>query len=155
MAPTTPGSAAGAGRLGSQTDPAPPEEPTSERGRNYELSLPDTPPSLNAVGSRGKSPWRFVNEKKKWEGLLGIGLMEAKVPRKLERVKATAVLTFPDKRKRDEGNFRVMLEKALGDILTKGGWLIDDDADRYSFGGLEFAEERGDRQTLVRLEVQP
>lgn len=123
-------------------------------GQTYELSLPDVPPSLNAVGSRGKSHWAFSNAKKKWEGMCFIALLEMKVPKGLERIEASAMLRFKSKRKRDEGNFRVLLEKALGDILVTGGWLEDDTPECYSFGTVEFDPERGDPLTLIRLEVQ-
>lgn len=124
-------------------------------GQNiYELSLPDVPASLNRVGSRGRSHWAWTNEKKKWEGLIGIGLMQAKVPRGLMRVEATAILRFPTKRRRDEGNFRTMLEKALGDILVSGGWLPDDDPDCFSFRELSFDSDKGPAETRIRLKVE-
>lgn len=81
-------------------------------------------------------------------------LSNSKLPGNLTQVWASAVLTFPDKRKRDEGNFRFMLEKALGDILVTRGYLEDDDADRYSFQRLTFAEERGPKLTVLTLEVE-
>lgn len=122
-------------------------------GRIYELTLYETPKSLNTVGSRG-SHWAYTKEKKKWEGLLGMALMVAKVPRHLARVEASAVLTFKQKRTRDEGNYRMMLEKALGDVLVAGGWLSDDDPERYSFGKLVFDPDRGDPLTKVAICVE-
>lgn len=128
---------------------------TNSQRQLYELTVPDTPPSLNSFGSvGGGTPWPYIKAKKKWEGMLAVCLMQAQVPRGLIRVEASATLTFRSKRKRDEGNFRFLLEKALGDVLTSGGWLPDDDADRYSFAGLAFSEERGDPATVVRLEVE-
>lgn len=125
-------------------------------GQNYELSLPDVPPSLNVVGSRGKSHWAFTNAKKKWEGMFFIALLESKVPKDLLSVDAEAVLTFPSKRVRDEGNFRMMLEKALGDIMVTGGWLPHgDSADFYYFRRVSFSEETGPKHTLVKLMVNP
>lgn len=121
---------------------------------SYELVLHETPPSLNAVGSRGHSHWLYTNTKKRWQGNFGVALMAAKVPRKLKRVEASAVLRFRQKRKRDEGNFRTMLEKALGDMLTLGGWLDDDTPEQYSFKAVEFDPEKGPARTLIRLEVQ-
>lgn len=105
------------------------------------LELPGIPKSLNAVGSRG-SHFAFANEKKKWEGMIFIALNQAKVPRGLIYIEATAVLYPPTKHKRDEGNFRMMLEKALGDVLQVGGWLADDSTDQFRFGRLEFAETK-------------
>jgi hypothetical protein len=123
-------------------------------GRKYELTLYETPPSLNAVGSRGRSHWLYTNTKKRLQGQLGVALMAAKVPRGLERVEATAVLRFKSKRRRDEGNYRALLEKALGDMLVTGGWLEDDTPECYSFGSLEFDPERGEPRTIIRLEVE-
>jgi hypothetical protein len=62
-------------------------------------------------------------------------------------------MTFPDRRRRDEGNFRFFLEKALGDALVSGGWLADDDGARFSFGSVAFRYERGVRR--VRLSLFP
>jgi hypothetical protein len=47
------------------------------------------------------------------------------------------------------GNYRVLLEKALGDALKVGGWLDDDDWSRYEFGGLAYAYERGVSRTRL------
>lgn len=122
----------------------------------YELKLPGTPPSMNRVG--GQSDWRkFHREKKKWEGYCMIALLEAKVPKGLSNmrghVKVTAELHFKTKRRRDEGNFRMILEKALGDALQLG-WIEDDTPEFYSFGEVTFAEETTSHpMTLVRLEV--
>lgn len=123
----------------------------------YDLVLRETPKSLNSTGARGgdgRVPWAYIKEKQRWEGNFQIRLLTEKVPRHLKRVEASAVLTFPSKRRRDEGNFRFMLEKALGDTLVGGGWLEDDTPDGYSFGRLTFAEERGPAMTVVRLEVE-
>ena len=50
------------------------------------------------------------------------------------------MLRFPARRRRDSGNYRVMLEKALGDALVEGGWLPDDTPEHYEFGGVTFTE---------------
>lgn len=129
----------------------------------YELSLPDVPPSLNRVGSRG-SHWAFTAAKRNWEMMLLGYLNQARpvdgtrggtgIPRGLIQVWASAHLTFPTKRRRDEGNFRMMIEKSLGDILVKQGYLEDDDADRYSFQRLTFEEKLGPKLTVITLEVE-
>jgi hypothetical protein len=36
-------------------------------------------------------------------------------------------VSFGDGRERDQGNHRVIVEKALGDALVRGGYLPDDD----------------------------
>jgi hypothetical protein len=61
--------------------------------------------------------------------------------------------TFPDRHRRDQGNHRFMVEKAMGDALTTGGYLEDDDWSRYEFGGLAHRYEKGVSRT--RLLVFP
>lgn len=123
---------------------------------NYELTLHETPKSLNPTMGGGWDgiPWPYIKAKKKWEGMFQIALMQHAVPRHQALVVASAELTFPQKRDRDEGNFRFMLEKALGDTLVAGGWIEDDTPDSYRFERVTFNEERGDPLTIVRLEVE-
>jgi hypothetical protein len=57
---------------------------------------------------------------------------------------------FPDRIRRDQGNFRYFIEKALGDALVAGGWLefgglADDDWDHYEFGGMTREDLRARR----------
>jgi len=78
--------------------------------------------------------------------------MEQAVPRGLSCVNARATLQFKQRRRRDEGNFRVILEKALGDALVEGGWLKDDTAEQYRFGGLELSAPHPEPLTIVRLD---
>lgn len=115
------------------------------------LSIPATPPSFNAIGLR--SHWAVGrNEKLKWQGWLSIALMEQKVPRRLKSVSAAATLRFKQRRRRDEGNFRVLLEKALGDALVEGGWLADDTSDLYRFGRVELLAPVDRPETIVVLD---
>lgn len=117
-----------------------------------QLHLPGTPPSLNATGA-SRSWQRFYREKKKWQGFCIIALLEMKVPKGAARVEATAKLRFPTTRRRDEGNFRVVLEKALGDALQLHGTIADDTPDQFSFGKVTFDEEKGEGLTIVELEL--
>lgn len=118
----------------------------------YELNLPGTPPSINASGVGASSGWqRFHRLKQKWEGMIYIALLEAKVPKGLNSVTASAQLTFPTRRRRDEGNFRALLEKALGDTLQLG-WIPDDTPRYYRFNEVTFEAEKGDATTVIRLE---
>ena len=99
------------------------------------LEIPGTPPSYNETAH---AHWRKVNRvKQDWQERCELVLMEARVPRGLELVTATARIFFKQRRRRDEGNFRVVLEKSLGDALTNGGWLPDDTPDHYRFGKVE------------------
>lgn len=81
-------------------------------------------------------------------------LIAADVPRPIpgDRVRASAELLFPIGRRRDEGNYRTGLEKALGDALapapTKAErlhgleplwrWLTDDTPEHFTFGAVTF-----------------
>lgn len=120
----------------------------------YRLELPGIPKSLNRVGSRG-SHFAFHSEKKKWEGMLVTALLLAKVPKDLLTVDASAVLHPPTAHKRDTGNYRTMLEKALGDALQLG-WLSDDSPDFYAFNDLTFGEKAAKPGlTIITLLVNP
>lgn len=83
-----------------------------------------------------------------------IALLEQRVPKGAERVEATACLRFPVLRRRDEGNFRVVLEKALGDALQLHGVIADDTPDQFRFGKITFDEEKGTPLTIVELELE-
>lgn len=123
----------------------------SSEGLTRELVIPGVPPSFNSVGLH--SHWAVGRrEKQRWQQWLSIALMEQAVPRGLHSVTATAELHFKQRRRRDEGNFRVILEKAFGDALVEGGWLADDTPDLYRFGGLELLAPRPEPLTIVRLD---
>ena len=117
------------------------------------LTIPGTPPSFNAIGYR--SHWAVgQRHKKQWQEWLSIALMAAGVPRGLRSVRASATLQFKQRRRRDEGNFRVILEKAFGDALVEGGWLADDVAGAYGFGEVELSAPHPEPLTIVRLDYR-
>jgi hypothetical protein len=100
------------------------------------LHVPRTPPSFNAIGYH--SHWsRGHHHKALWQTEIEYLLMERRLPHQLRRVEAKATIYFKQRRRRDEGNFRVIVEKALGDALVNGRWLPDDTPDHYSFGRLQ------------------
>jgi hypothetical protein len=109
------------------------------------VEVPECPPSLNALA---KSPWPYIKAKQRWHDLLaprlqGLGPWD--------RVTVEGEITFPDRRKRDQGNHRFMLEKALGDVLQEVGALRDDAWDFYTFGHLAYRYEKGVRRTRLLL----
>lgn len=117
------------------------------------LEVPGVPPSLNQIGYR--SHWSVGRKAKlEWEQMLGTALMVARVPRGLEVVSATAEIRFEQRRRRDSGNFRALVEKALGDILQQGGWLEDDTPEHYSFGAVQLVAPSPEPLTLVHLDYR-
>lgn len=97
------------------------------------------PPSSNTntgVGGRGK-PQAIGRIKGEWQGIFAVMLMEAKIPRRCTKVRVKAKLEFRTKHRRDADNFYFPVAKPLGDALTKGGWLVDDDYTRYEFERVE------------------
>lgn len=115
-----------------------------------DLTLYSTPQSLNKA--RGQHWAQMRRHKKAWQADIE-RLMMGRLPRGRERVHASAVLRFPTRRRRDEGNFRWLLEKALGDALTNGLWLADDTPEHFTFGALTFDPELGTHLTTIRLEA--
>ena len=109
------------------------------------------PPSLNVLGSGNVFAFQAI--KKSLSEALREGLEQTDLPRPLGRVLVEGECTFPDRKKRDQGNHRALLEKALGDTLTEGGWLTDDDWSRYEFGNLGTTYEKGGSR--LRLTVFP
>jgi hypothetical protein len=117
----------------------------------YLLDLPGTPPSFNKVGLH--SHWTQGRKAKQdWQGMIETMLMVEKVPRGMSSVAASAELHFKQKRKRDEGNFRTILEKACGDALVRGGWLTDDQPEFYRFGAVEMRAPYEVANTIIRLD---
>ena len=113
------------------------------------LDIPGTPPSYNVTAH---AHWQRVRrEKQKWQRDCEIALMAARIPRGLGSVLASGRLEFKQNRRRDEGNFRVILEKALGDALVNGGWIEDDTPEHYQFGKLEIVAPAHRPRTLVTI----
>jgi hypothetical protein len=108
-----------------------------------------SPPSMNLLGSGNQ--FAYQAHKKAWQEALIDLLEQADFPRPLGRVLAEGEVTFPNRRKRDQGNHRFFVEKALGDALTAGGWLPDDDWARYEFGNLTASFEKDVSRTRLLL----
>lgn len=107
------------------------------------------PPSLNVLGSG--HVFAYTAMKKAWGELLTERLAASELPKGLAHVLVEGQCTFPDRRRRDQGNHRFMLEKALGDALVAGGWLPDDSWEFYEFGGLAQAYEKGVSRTRLMV----
>lgn len=108
------------------------------------------PPSLN-VGGSGGNHFTYQNTKRLWQEILTGLLEESGLPKGLGRITVEGTMCFPTRARRDQGNFRFMVEKALGDALRDGGWIEDDDWTRYEFGSLRMAYGRGESWTELVL----
>lgn len=119
------------------------------KGAKTAICHAGAPPSMNVLGSGNQ--FVYQAHKKAWQEALIAQLEQADLRRPLNRVVVEGEVTFPDRRKRDQGNHRFFLEKALGDALVTGGWLADDDWERFEFGGLAQSYEKGVSRTRLML----
>lgn len=124
-----------------------------------DLTLGMVPKSLNATTGY----LAFQREKKHWQTHFEkcLMLVSTRLPRRFERVDAIGLVEFTTRRRRDEGNFRSVLEKALGDALTgepgvwpEGRWLPDDTPEHYRFGGLVLTKG-SHSMTRITLTITP
>lgn len=114
-----------------------------------EVSVDRCPPSLNDVAGQG-TRYRWIAAKKLWYRDLAPALAAAGMVR-CDTVYVEGLITFPNRRKRDQGNYRAPLEKFLGDALQRGGYLPDDDWAHYQFGDLQAGYEKGVSRTRLVL----
>lgn len=108
------------------------------------------PPSFNMGGS-GSNRFTYQNTKHAWQSLFIELLTEQRLPKPLGYVEVEGQMGFPDRTRRDQGNFRILVEKALGDALVEGGWLEDDSWDFYEFGRLAKKYDKGEQWTRLML----
>lgn len=116
------------------------------------------PPSLNFFSFSGLTGPLLSSSKQAWQKLLLDRLRASALPTGLSRVYVSGEVTFPvDARRRDgeynrdQGNFRVLIEKALGDALEEGGYLPSDGWDRYEFGDLAQRVVAGESATRLTI----
>jgi hypothetical protein len=117
------------------------------------LSYDDIPPSANRTNPMGgaAAAGNYAREKSRWEGVITMLFMAHHIPRNLERVEAEVEFRWPTNHRRDIGNFKGMLEKAMGDGLVKAGWLKDDDTDRFDVVKFTRAKENGPKRTQIMV----
>lgn len=124
-----------------------------------EIEVGQVPPSLNRVATRG-SRFKVSRAKKSLQEELVWALLAAKVPKGLTRVEASASLRFPQRRRRDPGNYGWLIEKSLGDALAPHDpehphrWLPDDTAAFFAYGPTVIEEEPGPARTTIILNLQ-
>lgn len=107
------------------------------------------PPSINPLGSG--DPMTYQAQKQRWQALLSELLAATDLPKGLAHVLVEGEATFPTRQRRDQGNHRFMLEKALGDALVDGGYLPDDAWEFFEFGGLSASYEKGVSATRLMI----
>jgi hypothetical protein len=98
------------------------------------------PPSVNRTNGKHWTVQRRLKRALQTE--IEILLLAAGLPAPVpgDRVHATAVAIYPIERRRDEGNLRAPIEKALGDALQQR-WLSDDTPEHFTFGPIDFRVE--------------
>lgn len=110
------------------------------------------PASFNVWSGSGTSGTQaYLGVKDTWQAILTKQLEASGLPKGLGKVYVEGEIVFPDPGERDQGNFRVIVEKALGDALEAGGWLEKDDWSRYEFGQLSMRVEPGVSATRLTL----
>ena len=109
------------------------------------------PPSFNYFSASHLTGNLLAGSKQAWQAILLDLLRGSDLPTGLERVLVEGEVTFPTAAKRDQGNFRVIIEKAMGDALQQGGYLPDDDWSRYEFGNLQRRVVRGVSATRLMI----
>lgn len=111
------------------------------------------PPSLNDGGS-GMDRMQFYELKKAWQALMLELLRASPLATGQDALSVDCLLGFPTQQARDGGNYRWLVEKALGDALIEGGYLEDDcfyPMDRYSFGDIQGTWSKGRSWLLLRV----
>jgi Holliday junction resolvase RusA-like endonuclease len=119
--------------------------------RRYVLTHGAVPRSFNETRT---AHWRAAQrEKKEWQEVFCRLIMLQRVPSLSNggQLAASATLRFPKRRRRDEGNYRTPVEKALGDALTAMRVLPDDTPEHWRFDRLTIEEHPGPARTQVVL----
>lgn len=99
------------------------------------------PESFNLFAS---GSWEaYQGAKQRWHKVLGPMLVESGLPLGLDFVLVEGECSFGDVRDRDQGNHRVVIEKAVGDVLEEMGYVENDSWGHYEFGRLARVEEEG------------
>lgn len=105
------------------------------------------PDSWNAMLGRDPQVYRQMVDT--WAEVLRPRLEASGLPKGLGRLMVEGECSFGDGRKRDQGNHRGPLEKAVADAAVRGGYLIDDEWSRFEFGNLVRREDGGNWTRLM------
>lgn len=93
---------------------------------------PPTSNKNNGIGGRGH-PLAIARTKKRWSEIWGAELMRARVPRGCSFIRATALIEYATKGKRDSDNLYFPISKPLADTCVRMGLIEDDDPGHYAF----------------------
>jgi hypothetical protein len=115
------------------------------KGNEAHMGLP---PSFNLLA--GRTPQVYMGLKSALQAIILKHLVSSDLEQ-CSKIMVEGELTFPEPGNRDQGNFRVLLEKALGDALVEGGWIADDNWEMYEFGNLGYRVEPGVMRTRLLL----
>jgi hypothetical protein len=99
------------------------------------------PESFNIFA--GRRPEVYRSQLASWEEMLSPLLAASGLPKGLDHVLVEGRVSFGNEHEHDQGNHRVILEKALGDVLEADGYLPSDSWDHYEFGGFQREEQPG------------
>jgi Holliday junction resolvase RusA-like endonuclease len=124
----------------------------SESGE-FTMRYADCPPSMNNARSGYKSHWTAGHKAKRlwqstFEDLMMVHWNDLGRGR-ADRVEVQATLTFPDRRRRDADNYRMILSKALGDAFVTTRVIPDDTPEHYELTHLRFGH--GPMETVLRV----
>lgn len=131
-----------------------------EHWTKVSIALPRVAPSMNTNVARARGR-EFQRLKKEWQSEIEILLMEQRARSRIsldgyQRAAAGCFMRFAQRKdRRDSPNFRVIVDKALGDALVNFGAIPDDDDRRYFFGGVEIDPEPGAARTIIWIYLQP
>jgi hypothetical protein len=109
--------------------------------KTYVITVRGTPKSVNEGGGGARvNHFAAHSEKKKWEGLIMMELLAARVPKPMQFCTVSVTLHFKNKsggKGRDKENFRHPVIKPLADALVAGGYLKDDGEEWFTVGDFE------------------
>lgn len=107
--------------------------------------------SYREFGS-GSNHWVYQKTNDSWQDYLIAALQCTDLP-PVASIMVEGIMCFPDRRDRDQGNFRFPVEKFLGDALQHGGWLKNDKWSCYQFGQLDYTYIKD--ESWIRLLLSP
>ena len=118
--------------------------------RTHTISIPRVPCSQNSDQWKGR--WTRYHYKATWK-LEAWVLLKEQLIMPMNAVRLSAVVYFPDRRRRDLDNYHASIFKAVQDALVAAGVIPDDDM-RFipEIPGLRFDHDKDNPRTVITLE---